>query len=111
MIPFLNINGNDNIKEGLYHEIKGKFNFWKILRKFIFNEIKHRLVQLQMLGFLPEFFDKIINLITQQYHGNVTIFPIPSIKDYTYIISNVDKPNTLLLIKSSKCLINIVLEI
>lgn len=92
VIPFLSNNSSTNTNhEGIYNQEKGKFNLWKLLKSLIFSEIKHRLSQLQEIGILPEAINKMINLVTQTYHGNVTIFPVPSPKDYLKSVTNPSK--------------------
>lgn len=82
-------NYNDNKK--FYIKETGKFYALKILKTFLYDELNLRLTQLSSLGILPaplEFFHK---LFKQQYHGDVTICPVPTIKDYLKVLKNPTK--------------------
>jgi predicted acylesterase/phospholipase RssA len=87
VIPFLD---QDDNKE-LFNMEKKKFNLWKIIKNLIFSEIKHRCLQIESLGILPSFLTRWFNLITQEYRGHVTIFPIPKLADYLKIFTNPSK--------------------
>jgi predicted acylesterase/phospholipase RssA len=87
VIPFLD---QDDNKE-FFNTEKNKFNFWRLLKNLLFSEIKHRCQQIQSLGILPNSLSKILNIITQDYRGHVTIFPVPKITDYLSVLSNPTK--------------------
>jgi len=44
------------------------------------------------LGIIPAGVKRYINLITQQYQGNVTIVPVPSIYDYMTLMKVIKNP-------------------
>lgn len=87
VVPFLD--RNDNLE--IYNSEKKKFNFWKLMKNLVFSEIKHRCLQIQSLKFLPGAITKSLNIITQDYRGHVTIFPIPKATDYLEILTNPSK--------------------
>jgi predicted acylesterase/phospholipase RssA len=87
VIPFLD---QDDTKE-IFNPEKRKFNFWKLLKNLVLSELKHRIHQIQSLGILPKFASTILNIITQDYRGHVTIFPVPRWRDYLYMLQNPSK--------------------
>ena len=87
VIPFLDQDDNKQI----FNPEKNKLNFWKLLKSLLFSEIKHRAMQLQAIGILPSVFGKILNLVTQDYRGHVTLFPVPRLVDYLKALDNPSK--------------------
>lgn len=87
VIPFLEQDDNKEI----FNPEKNKLNFWRLLKTLLFSEIKHRVIQLQALGLLPSILGRLLNLITQDYRGHVTLFPVPRILDYLNALNNFTK--------------------
>jgi len=86
VIPFLEQEDHKEV-----FQAEKTFNLWKLIKTLIFSEIKHRFIQIQTLGILPKFITKWFNIITQDYKGHVTIFPVPKIVDYFKIFDNPNK--------------------
>ncbi|CAG9319591.1 unnamed protein product [Blepharisma stoltei] len=65
------------------------FNFkvYRLLKKLIVMEFRHRVKQISLVGLL-DFLTSFLGIFTQEYRGHVTIWPVPSIKDYLNILSN-----------------------
>ena len=97
VVPFLEQDDN----KAFYNAEKKKLNLWKILKNLLFSEIKHRCQQVESLGILPLFITKWFNLITQDYRGHVTIFPVPKLTDYIKMFSNPSKEHIAYCIKHS----------
>jgi len=91
VIPFLDI---EDVVE-IYNKERKMFNLWKFIKSFIFGEIKHRFLQIKSLGIFPNIVTRWFNLITQDYRGHVTIFPLPKVMDYLKLISNPEKSHIL----------------
>jgi predicted acylesterase/phospholipase RssA len=87
VIPFLDSDDNKQI----FSREKNKFNLWKLTKNLIFSEIKHRCQQLASLGLLPSPMTRSMNIITQDYRGHVTIFPVPNLSDYLKVLANPSK--------------------
>ena len=87
VIPFMNKGTNKTI----YDKENGSFNLWKIIKGLVLGELKHRIIQIDDLGILPSFISFFVRLINQQYHGNITIFPIPSVSDISKALLNPSK--------------------
>lgn len=81
VIPFL-----DDDDENKSFLKKKKINIWSILLGLILSEIRHRIKQLQK--FLPHKYSQLLNLITQDYTGDITIFPEFSFRDMYHLVSN-----------------------
>jgi predicted acylesterase/phospholipase RssA len=83
VIPFM------NHSEGFRHSRKYVFvRVYEVLKGIIASELKHRVNQLSSVGILPTAITRYFNLITQEYSGNVTIWPIPTLRDYLNILNN-----------------------
>lgn len=54
------------------------------IKNFVLSEIKHRASQLVFV--FPSAITKFLNLFTQSYVGNITIWPVPSIANYLRIL-------------------------
>lgn len=88
VVPFISDNpGNTSI----YNNETGRFNIIKKLKNLLYGEIRHRLIQLEELGFIPSFISSFIRLMNQNYYGNVTILPVPSIMDFLKVLKNPTK--------------------
>lgn len=54
------------------------------IKEFSVSEVKHRVGQLAFI--FPSAITKFFNLATQAYVGNITIWPVPSLKNYLRIL-------------------------
>ena len=81
VIPFL-----DEEDENKKYFKRNKISVLKLIIKVIISEIRHRLKQLQL--FLPHYYSQILNLITQEYTGDITVFPEFCWKDACNLITN-----------------------
>ena len=89
VIPFLS-NDTSTMHSSHISESK-KISFFSTLKNFIYNELKLRLIQLNELGILPSPVEFFLRLFKQQYHGDVTIYPVPSLKDFLKVLKNPTK--------------------
>ncbi|CAG9314328.1 unnamed protein product [Blepharisma stoltei] len=64
-----------------------KFKLFKAVKRLIMMEFRHRVQQLNLLD-LSSTLTWFLSIFTQEYRGHVTIWPIPSLKDYVNILSN-----------------------
>jgi TAG lipase / steryl ester hydrolase / phospholipase A2 / LPA acyltransferase len=64
-----------------------QFKALRMVKKLCLMELRHRVKQLNLMG-LCNFVTWILGILTQEYRGHVTIWPIPSIRDYINILSN-----------------------
>ncbi|CAG9319550.1 unnamed protein product [Blepharisma stoltei] len=63
------------------------YKLFRLLKRMLLMEFQHRVQQLNVLN-LCNTLSWWLGIFTQQYRGHVTIWPIPSIKDYVNILSN-----------------------
>jgi len=56
------------------------------IKEFFLSEFKHRALQLSYV--FPSAITKFLNLFTQSYVGNITIWPVPSVSNYLRIMEN-----------------------
>ncbi|EGR33468.1 patatin-like phospholipase family protein, putative [Ichthyophthirius multifiliis] len=56
------------------------------LQSFISSEVKHRCRQLIDLHLLPCSLGKLLNIVTQSYHGSIAIYPVPKWQDYANLL-------------------------
>ena len=63
------------------------FRLIKNIKKLILMEFRHRVQQFNLLGY-SKCLSGFLGIFTQEYRGNVTIWPVPSVKDYLNILSN-----------------------
>lgn len=54
-------------------------------------ELQHRLSQLIELDVFPTALQKVQNILTQRYHGDITIVPRVTMNDYVSLLSNPTK--------------------
>lgn len=64
-----------------------QFKFYKLIKKFILMEFRYRVTQLNTLGLFSGL-SNLLGIFTQEYRGHVTIWPVPSLRDYINIINN-----------------------
>jgi len=83
VIPFMN-----HSEQFRYSKKYIFIRLYEVIQGLVASELKHRINQLASIGVLPASIKRYINLITQEYSGNVTIWPVPTVKDYLNILSN-----------------------
>ena len=74
------------------HSLSSRGYYWygfvdKVYELFT-SEVRYRLNQLATLGLIPKFFSKWVNLVVQDYYGDLTIHHKPTIGDYLKILSH-----------------------
>jgi predicted acylesterase/phospholipase RssA len=77
VIPFISF-GSHNRLSRKYLVIR----LWEIISGFFISEFRHRLKQLSKIGLIPMRLSLVVNMVTQKYFGNITIFPSVRLKDY-----------------------------
>lgn len=56
------------------------------IKSMILAEFKHRFSQLSDLGLFPSIVQRFLNVFSQNYVGNITIWPTPKLRDYIDIL-------------------------
>jgi len=51
-------------------------------------EISHRILQVAQLGIMPKAFNMVLNVVMQDYHGDINIVPNLGLYDYLNLLSN-----------------------
>ncbi len=64
------------------------------IKEFILSEAKHRAFQMSYI--FPSAITKFLNLFTQSYVGNITIWPVPSVSNYLRMMENPTSFETIL---------------
>ena len=64
-----------------------QFKIFRLLKRLCLMEFRHRVQQLNLIG-LCNIITWVLGIFTQEYRGHVTIWPVPSVKDYINILSN-----------------------
>ena len=64
-----------------------QFKIFRMVKRLCLMEFRHRVQQLNLIG-LCNFVTWVLGIFTQEYRGHVTIWPVPSVKDYINILSN-----------------------
>lgn len=64
-----------------------QFKIFRLIKRLCLMEFRHRVQQLNLIG-LCNFITWVLGIFTQEYRGHVTIWPVPSVKDYINILSN-----------------------
>ena len=64
-----------------------QFKLIRMVKRLCLMEFRHRVQQLNLIG-LCNFLSSILGIFTQEYRGHVTIWPVPSVRDYINILSN-----------------------
>ena len=65
---------------------RNKISIWTILKGLVISEIRHRIKQFQKI--LPHSTSQLLNLVTQDYTGDITIFPEFCFKDILHLVTN-----------------------
>jgi hypothetical protein len=60
--------------------------FLQHVKSMILAEVKHRFSQLSDLGLFPSIVQRFLNIFSQTYVGNITIWPTPKLEDYLNIL-------------------------
>jgi len=63
------------------------FRAYRKIKRLLLIELRTRVQQLNLLGWCQRL-TRVLNIFTQEYRGTVTVWPIPSIKDYLNILQN-----------------------
>jgi len=80
---------NPHVAPFLIHlESKNRRSIRSSVLYLIKSELKHRVTQLADLGLIPAFLSTIQPIVTQKYHGDITIVPEIPWRDYLYLFSN-----------------------
>ena len=64
-----------------------QFKIFRLIKRLCLMEFRHRVQQLNLIG-VCNFITWVLGIFTQEYRGHVTIWPVPSFKDYINILSN-----------------------
>jgi predicted acylesterase/phospholipase RssA len=64
-----------------------QFKVYKVFKRLLLMEFRHRVAQLSTVG-IASWLTRSLEMFTQEYRGHVTIWPVPSLKDYKNILSN-----------------------
>lgn len=64
-----------------------QFKLVRLLKRLCLMEFRHRVQQLNLIG-MCNFATWVFGIFTQEYRGHVTIWPVPSVRDYINILSN-----------------------
>eukprot|EP01114_Cavostelium_apophysatum_P018975 TRINITY_DN5981_c0_g1_i1.p1 TRINITY_DN5981_c0_g1~~TRINITY_DN5981_c0_g1_i1.p1 ORF type:complete len:697 (+),score=203.74 TRINITY_DN5981_c0_g1_i1:172-2262(+) len=78
---------NPHVAPFLRHTEKKKGGFRSTVLYFLKSELRHRTKQLQELGLIRGFLTMLEPLVTQTYHGDVTLVPPFSLMSYVYLFS------------------------
>ncbi|KRW99573.1 Acyl transferase/acyl hydrolase/lysophospholipase [Pseudocohnilembus persalinus] len=80
-----------NRLQHMRHVSKAYFYFRRLAEKIkslIIDEVQHRFSSLDKIGLFPEFLKQLITIVTQNYKGDITIYPEPKLKHYLNILHN-----------------------
>jgi len=61
---------------------------WEVVSSLIWAELKHRVAQLALLGLIPKKYVLLMNILTQDYTGDITVFPRLRFKDAVHLFDN-----------------------
>lgn len=64
------------------------FKIWEVISSLFWSELKHRINQLAILGLIPQKYILLLNILTQEYTGNITIFPSLQVGDALRLFDN-----------------------
>lgn len=77
------------------HTLSSRAHYWYSLiakvQEVFLSELRHRLRQLDQFSMIPSSFSKFINILVQDYYGDLTINHRPSFRDYLGMLSNPSK--------------------
>lgn len=82
VIPFMDI--TDEFKSTSNPIIVKIVILFERVKSFLASELKHRVAQMTLI--FPSAITKFFNLATQDYMGNITIMPLPSVRKYLRIL-------------------------
>jgi len=89
VIPFMN-----HSEQYRYSKKYMFIRAYEVFKNMVASELVHRVNQLASIGIFPQAVTRYFNLITQVYSGTVTIWPVPTLKDFLNILNN-PTPQTL----------------
>jgi hypothetical protein len=69
-----------------HHKRAILYRIFEFVKDVIGSEFRHRINQLAKIGIFPKFISKYFTLITQQYGGHVTIWPLPALYDFLHLL-------------------------
>jgi len=78
MVPYLNVKYFLQKKHPLLQRA------WFV----VWDEMKHRFIQLSELGLIPAYFRRLVTVVAQKYEGDITVVPQFSAQDYRTLLSN-----------------------
>ena len=64
------------------------WRIWEVLSGFLLSEMRHRMSQLYNFGLIPRKYLLLINILMQEYTGQVTIFPNLKFLDAYHLLDN-----------------------
>jgi len=82
VVPFISQDGGGVLESSTRKKLSNT------LKSLFGNEVKHLISQLQTLGLMPLELQRVLNLVTQHYKGNVTIVAQPSLQSFRNILTN-----------------------
>jgi hypothetical protein len=85
VVPFISVDGGGVLES----RIRKKLSM--TIKAFIGNELRHIISQLSTIGFLPLGVKRLLNFVTQEYKGHVTIIPQPKMIHYRNVLINPDE--------------------
>jgi TAG lipase / steryl ester hydrolase / phospholipase A2 / LPA acyltransferase len=85
VVPFISVDGGGVLES----RIRKKLSM--IVKAFIGNELRHITSQLFTIGLLPLGVKRLLNFVTQEYKGHVTIIPQPKMIHYRNVLVNPDE--------------------
>jgi len=84
VVPFLSVDGGGVLES----RIRKKLSM--TVKAFIGNELRHIIGQLSTIGLIPLGVKRLLNFVTQEYKGHVTIIPQPKMINYRNVLINPD---------------------
>jgi len=64
-----------------------QFKIFKVIKRLALMEFKHRVAQMNTVGWM-NWLTRGLEIFTQEYRGHVTIWPVPSLRDFKNILTN-----------------------
>jgi len=61
---------------------------WQKVKFVTLKEVNHRITQLSEIGLLPRLFNTLLNVLDQNYSGDINIVPDLGLYDYSHLLSN-----------------------
>ena len=86
VVPFMDLSEEWRSSDNPF--LMGVLTVVEGIKELFLSEVRHRALQASMLGFFPSVINRFFNIITQEYTGNVTIWPTLSPKDYLHLFES-----------------------